>query len=200
MKFTFDTDEIVQNGLDYGEFCVLLGCYLGKSIEESTIRSLGKKGLLGYNDVTDKMYPSDFFVTKEGTEMLEGILADTKLEKKKIDRFDSLAEDLINIFPKGRKEGTNYLWRDSKLSIARRLKTLVVKYKVDFTDEAAIKATKSYVESFNGCYRTMRLLKYFIFKVEVKDGHEEFTSELLARIENQNQIDEERTDWLATLK
>ena len=111
--------------------------------------------------------------------------------------FKELADKLKELFPKGKKAGTTYMWRDSTAVIARKLKTLVVKYDYQFTEEQAIKATKAYVESFNGDYTYMQLLKYFILK-SLPDG--EIKSDFMSYIENEGQEDELSDNWLNEMR
>ena len=133
--------------------------------------------------------------------MFEGIILDGEYKKnKKENRFNILADKLRELYPEGRKEGTNYYWRDSTKISARRLKALDKKYGIDFTDEQAINATKRYIDSFNGNYTYMQLLKYFIMKSVLKDGELEETSQLLSYIENENQVNNTNTDWSVQLK
>ena len=133
--------------------------------------------------------------------MFEGIILDGEYKKnKKEDRFNILADKLRELYPEGRKEGTNYYWRDSTKIIARKLKALDKKYGIDFTDEQAINATKRYIDSFNGNYTYMQLLKYFIMKNVLKDGELEETSQLLSYIENEDQVNNTNTDWSVQLK
>ena len=80
--------------------------------------------------------------------------------------------------------------KDSGIVIAQKLKTLVAKFGCSFTEEEALEATKKYIESFNGNYTYMRILKYFILKDEVKIGEEgnryvEQVSELANFLENE---------------
>ena len=89
------------------------------------------------------------------------------------------------------------MWRDSTAVIARKLKTLVVKYDYEFTEEQALKATKAYVESFNGDYTYMQLLKYFILKT-MPDG--EIRSDFMSYIENEGHEDDIGKDWNTSLK
>ena len=82
--------------------------------------------------------------------------------------------------------------------IAKKLKTLVVKYGYSFSREDVIKATKEYVNSFNGNYRYMQLLKYFILKsVKDADDNVDIKSELMSLIENSGQLDTQRDDWVS---
>ena len=91
-----------------------------------------------------------------------------------------LAERMRQLFPQGKKDGTNYQWRDSKVIIAQRLVAWRKMFCIDATDDEIVAATKKYVDSFNGNYGLMRLLKYFIMK---KDS-DSYTSELASILEN----------------
>ena len=102
-------------------------------------------------------------------------------------------------YPKGLKPGTNYQWRDSTAIIADRLMKLVAKYNIEFTDEEAIEATKRYISSFNGNYRYMQILKYFISKQKPVEGAPaEQNSQFLSFLQNKDSIIENQ-DWTANL-
>lgn len=120
-----------------------------------------------------------------------------------VTKYERLAEKMRELFPKGKKPGTNYMWRDSISVIAKRLKTVQMKYKechgVEFTEEQALNATKAYVESFNGDYRYMQLLKYFISKSVVVAGAVEENSQLMSYIENEGLDNNPDRDWTSTL-
>jgi hypothetical protein len=108
---------------------------------------------------------------------------------------------LRELYPKGKKEGTTYLWRGSVAEIAKKLKTLVVKYGCKFTKEQAINATKEYVKSFNGNYTKMRLLKYFIVKLDKDfDGNINFVSEMMSIIENEDDLDTHNDNWRVSVR
>ena len=124
--------------------------------------------------------------------VISDVLRDVQVEE---DRLDKLAEQLKNIFPKGKKDGTNLYWSEGKMFIKKRLKNFFNKYGTKYTDEQILNAAKEYVSSFNGIYKTMRVLKYFIYKEEKgADGKINSTSDLLNTIENagQSTID---NDW-----
>lgn len=106
--------------------------------------------------------------------------------KSNKERFLVLADKLRELYPEGKKAGTNYMWRDSRLVIAKKLQTLSEKFQVKFTDEEAIDATKRYVEQFNGNYQYMQLLKYFILKRDINKQEE--TSQLLSFMENKDAV------------
>jgi hypothetical protein len=111
-----------------------------------------------------------------------------------------LARELKNVFPQGKKEGLNYYWTESPILIAKRLKVFFKKYGENYSYEEILNSAKKYVESFNGQYRLMQLLKYFIFKDKKGiDGNIENESQLLNFLENKDQEDL-NDEWTSELK
>lgn len=196
MKLTIAQSVLDKHGLTIEEFMVL---YLAsKSADlKACMDSLVAKGFAHKNlFVEGSIVVSD--MTKE---LISTIAIDSdKSVIDKDDEFIELANELRELYPAGRKEGTTYMWRGTTAEIAKKLKTLVVKYKYSFTKEQVIKATKDYISSFNGNYKKMRLLKYFILKSE-KDADDNINiiSELMTLIENEGQIDMHRDDWMSTM-
>lgn len=127
---------------------------------------------------------------------LNSIILDSDKNIPEKDKITKLGEALMNIYPKGKKEGTIYYWRDSITNIVKRLQIFFKRYGNSYTDEQIINATKKYVESFNGDYRYMQLLKYFIFKD--KRGLEvvENQSELASYLQNEGQEDTLSNNWI----
>ena len=73
-----------------------------------------------------------------------------------------------------------------------------------YTDEQILEAARKYVASFNGNYSYMRVLKYFIWKDEVKiDGegnrYVDEVSDLANWIENSGQANSLTSDWTSNL-
>lgn len=194
MKIVIDDTICKNNNLDIKEVSILLAHNFGL-VWDKTYNDLENKGFL------HKGILGDYQTTQKGKDLLNQIILDsiaTKPTDK--ERLEALAIKLKEVYPKGRKEGTNYMWRGTTAEIVRKLQTLIVKYDFNFTDEEAVDATRSYVESFNGDYRFMQLLKYFLFKtVRDADGNTEIKSEFMSRIENKGQEEEMRQDWLSTL-
>ena len=86
------------------------------------------------------------------------------------------------------------------VEIARKLKNLVAKYNCKFTEEEAINATKAYVESFNGDYKYMKLLKYFLLKTPINNnGDIEVQSEFMSYLENKDYINRNDDNWTIDL-
>jgi hypothetical protein len=191
-KVSINKDVLEKNNLSMDEFLVLLLTYNKANIQEVK-QSLVEKGLADFSVFDDELVISS--TTKD---LITSISIDSDVKVLSKDKeFRELADKLKELFPKGKKAGTTYMWRDSTAVIARKLKTLVVKYDYQFTEEQAIRATKAYVESFNGDYTYMQLLKYFILK-SLPDG--EIKSDFMSYIENEGQEDELSDNWLNEMR
>lgn len=196
MKLTVDEYILDKYNLSLNEFLVLYLSANSVNIK-SCMESLIQKGL-AYKDM---FYENSIVVSNNIKDTVSSIIIES--DKNIIDKdqqFTDLANKLRELYPSGRKEGTTYMWRGTTAEIAKKLKTLVVKYGYSFTEEQVIKATKEYINSFNGNYKRMRLLKYFILKSE-KDADDNINviSELMSFIENEGQLDSERNDWMSTM-
>lgn len=196
MKLTIDQTILDKNSLTLEEFLVL---YLNaKDVDIGKVsQSLVAKGLAD----KDLFSEGKLIVSDKVKDLISTVIIDS--DKNVIDKdeeFTSLASELREIYPAGRKEGTSYMWRGTTAEVAKKLKTLVAKYGYSFGREDVIKATKEYVSSFNGNYRYMQLLKYFILKsVKDADGNVDIKSELMSLIENSGQLDAQRDDWVSNM-
>lgn len=196
MNITINTEVLEKYNLSLEEFMLLYLGYKEVNITQ-TVENIIAKGLAN----SDLFASGRLVVSNNVANIISSIMIDSD---KKIDnsdeRFFNLATQLKELYPAGRKPGTTYMWRGNTAEIAKKLKTLVVKYKFDFTDEQVINATRSYVASFNGNYTKMRLLKYFILKSERDaDNNTNVISELMSIIENEDQHSIEDNDWTSTL-
>ena len=202
-KLIFDIDECKKAGVTTNEFLYLISLYYGEPLHcVEEFKSLVKKCLVTYWGY-DENNPEKVELTREGIQMIETIVLNSEFKEgtAKGDRLVNLAKQLQELYPSGKKDGTQYYWRDSTNVIAKKLKAVVKKYGDCFTDEQAIDATKRYVASFNGDFRYMQLLKYFICKNVVKGGEIEEQSQLLSYIENAGQADtQQEFDWGAELR
>lgn len=196
MKHTIDSAVVEKHHLTVNEFLLLL-FFTGMGDTQKCVDSLLKKGLVERNIFNQEQ----IVLTLKTKELVHDILLNSngKVNGKERD-FDNLANKLREIFPKGCKDGTNYNWRGSTAEISRKLKNLVVKYDCQFTDEEAIEATKAYVASFNGNYRYMKLLKYFLLKTPVNNnGDVEIESEFMTFLENKGAAEQRNANWAVDL-
>ena len=196
MRLTIDQTVLEKHDLTVSEFMVLYLSANSVNIK-SCMDSLVAKGLADKNLFSE----GSIVVSDKIKELVSTIAIDS--DKSVVDKdaeFIELANELRELYPAGRKEGTTYMWRGTTAEIAKKLKTLVVKYKYSFTKEQVLKATKEYISSFNGNYKKMRLLKYFILKSEKDaDDNVNVISELMTLIENEGQTDAQRDDWMSTM-
>ena len=196
MKLTIDQTILDKNNLTIEEFLVLF--LSAREVDIGVIsQSLVAKGL------ADKdLFSSGKLVISDKVKDIVSTIS-IESDKNVIDKdseFTELATELREIYPAGRKDGTTYMWRGTTAEVAKKLKTLVVKYGYTINREDVLKATKEYVNSFNGNYRYMQLLKYFILKsVRDADGNVDIKSELMSLIENSDQIDAQRDDWVSNM-
>ena len=196
MKWTIDSTVLEKYNLSMDEFILLLFLARGGDIQKCLSSLLAKKWV-----DRNIFHPEQVVLSLETKETVQGILLDSdKLVNGKQDDFNALADKLREIFPKGNKAGTNYNWRSSTAEIARKLKNLVFKYNCKFTEEEAIEATKAYVSSFNGDYKYMKLLKYFLLKTpRNNNGDVEIESDFMTYLENKGAAEEHNGNWAVDL-
>ena len=145
-----------------------------------------------------------YMVTQRWDDVVSTSLLDSDVKAPSPDRLENLATQLMEIFPKQKKLGTCHYFRGNRKDIILRLKKFFKLYG-KYTDEQIVTAAKKYVESFNGDYSYMRILKYFIWKDEVKinsegDRYVDEVSDLANWIENAGQEEDLRNDWATTLR
>ena len=187
-----------QNGITIDEALLMLVIHNKANLERAE-KALIQKGLITA-ERDDLFQQVGWRLTNKGTEVLDSVIMDSDKEQEPQDRLIQLATRLKEIFPKGKKDGTNYYWADGVALIVRRLKLFFRKYGNKFTDEQIIQAAEKYVQGFNGNYQYMRLLKYFIFKEKVgANGEVEGDSELISYIENAGQEEDLKNDWTSSL-
>ena len=193
MKLIIDSDACLNNGTCIGEI-LLLYEYALKISPESMKQSLIDKGYItSAGNLFDR-----YTATDKAVKLLDNVLADSSVDDDT--KITELATKLKELYPKGKKEGTNQFWADGVSIIVKRLKIFYKKYGF-YDNDIIIKATEDYIKSFNGDYRFMKTLKYFLWSEKVnKAGEVEPTSDLLTYIENAGEIDELSDDWLNDLK
>ena len=193
MKLIIDSDACLNNGTCIGEV-LLLYEYALKISPESMKQSLIDKGYItSVGNLFDR-----YTATDKAVKLLDNVLADSSVDDDT--KITELATKLKELYPKGKKEGTNQFWADGVSIIVKRLKIFYKKYGF-YDNDTIIKATEDYIKSFNGDYRFMKTLKYFLWSEKVnKAGEVEPTSDLLTYIENAGEIDELSDDWLNELK
>ena len=147
----------------------------------------------------------NYLITQRWNDVADSVILDSDKDVKSDSYLEELALKLAAIFPKEKKTGTCHYFRGNKKDNILKLKKFFKLYGNTYTEEQILTAAKNYVDSFNGNYQYMRILKYFIWKDEIKinaDGKKfvEETSDLASWIENAGQEECLSNDWTSTLK
>ena len=195
MKITIDEDVLQKYNLTLEEFLVLYLCAKDIDIKSIVEDVISKK----FAD-KDLKYTSNAVVSNNIKELLSAIIVDSDKQVSNKDQwFLDVANSLIKLYPKGKKPGTNYYWRDNPVIIGKKLKTLVSKFGITFSEQEAIDATERYVKSFENKDKTlMHLLKYFILKTDKTTG--DVKSEFLAYLTNKDEEAVSKVDWTTDLR
>lgn len=194
MNISINEKILDKYHLTLNEFLVLYLCSQEVNIED-TIKDLILMGIVD----KDLKNNTTAVVSDNTKELIASIIVDSdKAVINRDEEFYALAEKMRDLFPDGRKPGTTYYWKDSVPVIARKLKTVVAKFGVQFTEEEALSVTQRYIASFNGDYRFMQLLKYFILKTDRTTG--EIRSEFLSLLANKEDSEEESSNWLTDVR
>lgn len=194
MKYVIDEDVLKRWGISLPAFCALLLIKFDQRLDavEQLTKHLG---------VTKCLH--SFVISQDAQDLLVKILLEAEKEIPTENQVEPLAKALMELFPQGKKPGTSTYWRGNLKDNKMRLLKFFKLYGTKYSDEQIIEATKRYVDSFNGNYNYMRVLKYFIWKDARKLDAEgktyvEEVSDLASVLENQD-IDN-NTLWLQTLK
>ena len=202
MKLLIDKAECDRQKIPMSLAMYLASLYHKEIITDVTFHDACNRGLMEYDGFDMFHHPINPKLTPKGIELVEGLFLNSEFrrEGETRDRFDDLAVKLMELYPEGRKKGSSLNWRETEGVISQRLKSLMKNKDLKakpFTDEEAIEATKRYVQSFNGDYQYMQVLKYFIIKKNLETG--ETSSQLLSWIKNKG---EEATDvsWMDSVR
>lgn len=192
------SSALEKQKLSLREFFVLYLYYTGGPITQDELNSLVEKKCLVPPDLF--LEQEEYNISSAGKGRVEAVLAESSDSEVSTARLENLALRMKQIYPKGKKPGTNYYWSDGTLLIMRRLKMFFAKYGNEYTDDQIVRATIRYVEDKDGD-PTMRLLKYFIFKEAISGyGEVEPTSDLLTYIENMSDEEEDDRQWGENLR
>lgn len=200
MKFTIDEDACKKVNLSIPELLMILIIRTGVNLT-SLLKSMKEKQLLIEENT---LMGNSLLVTQRWSDLCDEAILSADNSVPDENRLNKLAKALMDIFPKGKKEGTSQYWKGNIREIILKLQKFFKLYGNKYTDEQIISATQRYVTSYNGNYQYMRVLKYFICKNERKIdsegiGYTEEVSDLAAYIENAGQEEELKQDWEATL-
>lgn len=202
MKITIDEELCKKAGLDLPSVLAVLLVKSCDNIPELLDNLKTKEVLVD----STSMFGKSWTITQRWDDVVSNIILDSEVSniKDNDNYLEELAKKLMAIFPSGKKAGTSVYWRGNVKDTKLRLKKFFKLYGNKFSDEELIKAATKYVESFNGNYQYMRVLKYFIWKDEKKMDSEgkmyiEEVSELASFMENAGQTDA-NDSWMDNIR
>ena len=197
MKIEVNDEICKKYNLSIEEALVLIGL---KYSSQEIFQKLNKERFL--LDLGSSIFNEEtkYKLSRKANEVLSCILAEsTDVVAKRTTNIEELADKLREIYPNGKIFNTNYYYRCNRQDIINKLKTFFKMYGTKYTDEQIINATQKYIDSFNGNYTYLKLLKYFIWKDERLKG-ESVQSLLADFIENESSEDVANADWTVELK
>ena len=125
-----------QGGLDLAEAAALIAIQFNLNLEEGLI-SLRNKGLIG-DSYFEAKPTGKFFITEKGTTVLKQYIhSEGSAPKVKVSqyRLNNLAIKMQEIYPSGKKPGTNYYWRSNVGDVKKKLDSFFKNYGDKYTDE-----------------------------------------------------------------
>ena len=190
MKITIDDKICLKHKMTFEEFLMALMFRQVKDPREITNNLLNREIIVTQG--------GKHLVTQHWSEVIDEILADSQGGERTDEELLELAKKMREAYPQGRmidrKTGqpTSYYFRCNTGEVAKKLKTFFARYG-NYSDEDILDAEKRYVASYRGNYQQkgFRILKYFVFKDDVKQGPDgnyvEPLSPLLDFLENKEE-------------
>lgn len=188
------TPEAINKHGTIPEILLLLALRNGLNYEKD-LQTLTNKYLISPRYISG-VPTGEYFLMDSGIEVLNKIQIDSTENIPTEEVILPLALQLQSLYPGGKKPGTNQYWKGNKKEIIVKLQGFYKRYGNEYTPEQIVEATKQYVDSFNGQYAYMQLLKYFIWK-DMPNGEKK--SELASYLENEG-VDSVGMDWTSELK
>lgn len=199
-SLTIDESVCNKHKLSLDEVLMLLLYRSSKNVKETYQNLLNREALV--------VKGGKALITQHWDEELDVILADSSQAPDE-ERLKALAKQMQELYPQGRiidkrtGKPSSYYFRCNVSEIVNKLKTFFKRYG-EFTDEQILEATKKYVASWGGNYQQagFRLIKYFIFKDDIKPGpngdYVEPISPLLDFLTNKDEdLPDHNEDWTA---
>ena len=190
-------DKVCEaNGITKDEAFILAAIQYGT---EDMYNHLIKEGYITKINSSCYELNKKYTITNRGINLFSDIVLNSdKNITESSNSISELASKLREIYPTGKMPGTTYYYKGNLQDIEKKLKSFKKRYG-NYTDEDIIKATENYIKSFNGNYTYLKLLKYFIWKDEKRDGETIATSVLADWIENEGQEEKLTNNWTTLL-
>lgn len=194
MKIVIDESTCLKKGLTPQEVMIALVIRSGEW-DEDVDNMLTRQILVNKG--------GKYLVTQRWSETIDEILCDSSGEVPDEERLLKLAQKMRDCFPEGKMPGTPYYYRCNNPEVMKKMKKFFIQYG-NYSDEEIIDACKRFVAAYNGNYRYLPLIKYFIYKMkDEKDEqgniHKVEHSPLADYLENKEEEEKVVTnseDWL----
>lgn len=161
MKVQIDEEISLKKGLSAQEVMIALAVRSGEF--EKDLDNLVAREILVKKE-------GKYLLTQHWNEVVDEILCDSMGNVQDDKRLLDLAVKMRACFPEGKMPGTPYYYRCNNGEVIKKMKKFFVQYG-DYPDDEVVNACKRFVASFNGNFRYLPLIKYFIFKF--KDERDE---------------------------
>lgn len=199
MKISIDDKACLKHKLSVEETLIALAVKYGKNLKETYENLLNRKVLVKDDENT--------YLTQHWNDVLDEILLDSNGAIDDEERLKNLANRMKEVYPKGKMPGTPYYYQCNTREIMLKLKKFFKIYG-NYADDDIVEATKRFVSSFNGNYKFLPLIKYFIFKDKLvmdEDGMQHVSPEsplatFLENKDNNENLASASDDWLASIR
>lgn len=197
MTISINDKVCTDNGITMPQLLALLLVKTGENIPK-LLQDLESKEMIVRET---SLLEDNYIITQRWDNVCCNIILSSDKDVPNDTHIEELAKELMELFPKGKKPGTNTYWRGNLKDTKLRLKKFYKLYGNKYTDNQILDATKKYIgDHVDLSY--MRVLKYFIWK-DIKKvdsegiGYIEETSDLASYIENEGQTED---NWLNEVK
>lgn len=185
MKYIIDEKVCEKHNLTITEVLCLLFLKSCDGNYSDVVSKLIKEEKIIESNTLDSNNVDYLYLTPHWDDEVSSIILESDNSVPDKDRIENLVNKMRELFPKGMKIG-NSAWRGNVRELKLRMQKFFKMYG-DYSDEAILKATKAYVDSFNGNYTYMRILKYFILKSEIKQ-HQNDLGEVVSQVEDVSEL------------
>ena len=185
MKYIIDEKVCKKHNLTITEVLCLLFLKSCDGNYSDVVSKLIKEEKIIESNTPDSNNVDYLYLTPHWDDEVSSIILESDNSVPDKDRIENLVNKMRELFPKGMKIG-NSAWRGNVRELKLRMQKFFKMYG-NYSDEAILKATKAYVDSFNGNYTYMRILKYFILKSEIKQ-HQNEMGEVISQVEDVSEL------------
>jgi len=196
MKITIDEEVCKKHNLSIEEVIGLLYVRLTRNAHTEIDK------LINDEKVVNDVLSNEIVITQRWNDEVDSVILESDKSLPSVEELNELASKMRELFPKGFKIGSA-AWRGNIRELTIRLQKFYELYG-NYSPEQILDATKRYVNSFNGDYSRMRILKYFILKHDPQMGedgvkHVEDISDLANFLEN-DCVENNPDDWMIELR